>query len=38
LCFLLSLLAFPSLRESILQPAVDILMNADTYRSKIIGM
>lgn len=38
LCFLLSLLAFPSLRESILQPAVDILMDTDTYGLKIIGM
>ena len=38
LCVLLSLLVFTSLREYILQPAVDILMNADTYRSKIIGI
>jgi len=38
LCILLSLLIFPSMRESILQPAVDILMNPDTYVAKIIGM
>jgi len=38
LCILLSLLIFPSMREAILQPAVDILMNPDTYVSKIIGM
>ena len=38
LCFLLSLLVLPSMREAILQPAIDILMNADIYKSKIIGM
>jgi multicomponent Na+:H+ antiporter subunit D len=38
LCFLLSLLVLPSMREAILQPAIDILMNADIYTSKIIGM
>ncbi len=37
-CFLLSLLVLPSMREAILQPAIDILMNADIYTSKIIGM
>jgi multicomponent Na+:H+ antiporter subunit D len=38
LCVFLSLLIIPSLRELILQPAVDILMDANMYNSKIIGM
>jgi len=38
LCILLGLLAFPSFRELVLKPAVDILMNADIYIVKIIGM
>lgn len=38
LCLLLSLFAFPSIRDLILKPAVDILMDAGAYSSKIIGM
>ncbi len=38
LCFLMSLLAIPSIRETFLKPAVDILMEGSTYMSKIIGM
>jgi multicomponent Na+:H+ antiporter subunit D len=38
LCLLMSLLAIPSIRESLFKPAIDILMDADTYTSKIIGM
>jgi multicomponent Na+:H+ antiporter subunit D len=38
LCLLLGLLAFPSIRELILAPAVELLMNAGSYSSKIIGM
>jgi multicomponent Na+:H+ antiporter subunit D len=38
MCFLMSLLAIPSIRESLFQPAIDILMDADLYMSKIIGM
>jgi len=38
LCLLMSLLVIPSIRESLFKPAVDILTDASTYISKIIGM
>jgi multicomponent Na+:H+ antiporter subunit D len=38
LCLLMSLLAIPSVRESLLKPAVDVLMDAGNCMSKIIGM
>jgi uncharacterized membrane protein HdeD (DUF308 family) len=36
--FLLGLLIYPSVRAAVLQPAIDILMNADIYTSKIMDM
>jgi multicomponent Na+:H+ antiporter subunit D len=38
LCLLMSLFAIPSIRDTFLKPAVDVLMDANTYMSKIIGM
>ncbi len=38
LCLGLSLLAIPSIREVILSPAVDVLMDAASYSSAIAGM
>ena len=38
LCILLSLLALPSLRENILTPAIDVLINPGNYSSAILGM
>ena len=37
LCLALSLLAFPGVRESIISPAVNILMQSETYSLQIIG-
>jgi len=37
-CLLLSLLALPGIRESVLSPATDILMDQLKYSSQIIGM
>jgi multicomponent Na+:H+ antiporter subunit D len=38
ICLLLSILAFPGIREAILMPAIDILMDPSKYSSQIIGM
>jgi multicomponent Na+:H+ antiporter subunit D len=38
LCFVMSLFAIPSFREAVFKPAVDILINGDSYMSKIIGL
>lgn len=38
LCIALSLLAFPGIREQVLGPAIDILMNTSQYTETIIGM
>ncbi len=38
LCLVFSLLAFPDIRDQILGPAVDVLMNAGQYTQTIIGM
>jgi multicomponent Na+:H+ antiporter subunit D len=38
LCLLLSMLAFPAIRETILTPAVNILMDPLKYSSQIIGI
>jgi len=37
LCLIMSVVAFPLLRESILKPAVDILMDPNAYSLKILG-
>ncbi|MDM8002823.1 MAG: hypothetical protein QUS66_07875 [Bacteroidota bacterium] len=37
-CLLLSLLALPGVRESVLTPATDILMDQIKYSSQITGM
>jgi len=37
ICLLLSILAFPGIREMILTPAIDILMDPSKYASIIIG-
>jgi multicomponent Na+:H+ antiporter subunit D len=37
MCLMMSVVAFPFLRESILKPAVDILMDPDAYSLKILG-
>jgi multicomponent Na+:H+ antiporter subunit D len=37
-CVLLSLLAFPEIREAVLSPAINILMKPDSYSSQIIGL
>jgi multicomponent Na+:H+ antiporter subunit D len=37
ICLLLSILAFPGIREIILTPAIDILMDPSKYSSIIIG-
>jgi multicomponent Na+:H+ antiporter subunit D len=38
ICLLLSLLVFPDIREAVLTPAVDILMDPVKYSSQIIGL
>jgi hypothetical protein len=38
ICLLLSLLALPAVREVILKPAIDILMDPLKYSSQIIGL
>ncbi|TLX75748.1 NADH/ubiquinone/plastoquinone (complex I) [Labilibacter sediminis] len=38
LCLVLSLLIFPGIREIILSPAVEVLMETTEYSSKIIGL
>lgn len=38
ICLLLSLLAFPGIRETILTPATDILMDPSKYTSQITGI
>jgi multicomponent Na+:H+ antiporter subunit D len=38
ICLLLSLLALPSLREAVLTPAIDILMDPVKYSTQIIGL
>lgn len=38
LCLLLSLLVFPAVRDAILTPAIDILMDPLKYSSQIIGL
>jgi multicomponent Na+:H+ antiporter subunit D len=38
LCVLLSLLAFPDIREAVLKPAIDILMDPGKYASQITGI
>ena len=37
LCLALSLLAFPGIREAVLSPAIDALMQSDIYTLKILG-
>jgi multicomponent Na+:H+ antiporter subunit D len=38
ICLLLSLLVFPDIREAVLTPAIDILMDPVKYSSQIIGL
>jgi len=38
LCLALSLLAFPSVRDSILSPAIDVLMQSDLYFTSILEL
>ena len=38
LCVLLSLLAFPQIRDAILTPAINILIDPANYSSPILGM
>jgi hypothetical protein len=38
ICLLLSVLAIPGVRETILSPATDILMDQMKYSSQIMGM
>jgi len=38
LCLLLSLLVLPQVRDTVLKPAIDILMNSQMYISPILGM
>ena len=38
LCLALSLLAFPSVRDSILSPAIDVLMQSDLYFTSTLGL
>jgi multicomponent Na+:H+ antiporter subunit D len=38
MCILLSLLVIPSLREDILAPAIDVLLNPGNYSSAILGI
>jgi multicomponent Na+:H+ antiporter subunit D len=38
LCLAFSLLAFPSIRDQILGPAIEVLINAGQYTQTIIGM
>ncbi len=38
LCLALSLLALPSVRDSILSPAIDVLMQSDLYFTSTLGL
>jgi len=38
LCLALSLLAIPSVRETVLSPAIDVLIQAELYSTTILGM
>jgi multicomponent Na+:H+ antiporter subunit D len=38
LCLAMSVIAFPSVREAILQPAVEVLMDADQYSNNLTGL
>ena len=38
LCLALSLLAIPSVRETVLSPAIDVLIRAELYSTTILGM
>jgi len=38
LCLALSLLAFPSLREAVLQPALQVLMQSELYSTTLLGI
>jgi multicomponent Na+:H+ antiporter subunit D len=38
LCLALSLLAFPSINDAILRPAIDVLMQTDLYSTTILGL
>ncbi len=38
ICLLLSILAFPGIRDIVLSPATDILLNASAYSSQITGI
>ncbi|MCK4746240.1 MAG: hypothetical protein KAT15_04355, partial [Bacteroidales bacterium] len=38
LCLALSLLAFPSINEAVLSPAVQVLMQSDLYSTTILGL
>ena len=38
ICLLLSLLAFPGIRDTFLSPATDMLMDPSKYSSQITGM
>ena len=37
LCLAMSLLAFPSVSDTVLQPAIQVLMQTDLYTTTIIG-
>jgi hypothetical protein len=38
LCLALSLLAFPSINDLILSPAIQVLMQTDLYSTTILGL
>jgi hypothetical protein len=38
LCIAMSVIAFPSVREAILQPAIDVLMQTDFSSTTITGI
>ena len=38
LCMALSLLAFPSINDAVLRPAIDVLMQSDLYSTTILGL
>ncbi len=38
LCLTLSLLAFPSVSEAVLKPAIDVLMQSDLYSTTLLGL
>jgi multicomponent Na+:H+ antiporter subunit D len=38
LCFVLSLLAFPSIRDLLITPAIDILMDPEKYSTQLTGL